>query len=74
MLYIYSPAVYPLPGILLPVKDADICSTLNYTPAMGKINSNYGAGRYANLLFDSTFKVVLCSPENEKLLIECMVW
>lgn len=70
MLYIYSPTVYPLPGILLPVKDADICSTLNYTPAMGKFNSNYGAGRYANLLFDSTFKVVLCSPENEKLLIE----
>jgi predicted transposase/invertase (TIGR01784 family) len=27
-------------------------------------------GRYAYLLFDATFKVVVCTPENEKLLIE----
>jgi len=29
-----------------------------------------GQGRYAFLLFDSTFKVVICNPENEKLLIQ----
>ena len=29
-----------------------------------------GKGRYAFLLFDATFKVVVCTPENEKLLIE----
>ena len=31
-----------------------------------------GAGRYAFLLFDSTFKVVICNPENEKLLIQIL--
>ena len=31
-----------------------------------------GPGRYAFLLFDSTFKVVVCNPENEKLLIEIL--
>ena len=31
-----------------------------------------GQGRYAFLLFDSTFKVVLCTPENEKLLIQIL--
>lgn len=29
-----------------------------------------GQGRYAFLLFDSTFKTVICTPENEKLLIQ----
>ena len=29
-----------------------------------------GAGRYAYLLFDSTFKVVLCTKANESLLID----
>ena len=29
-----------------------------------------GKGRFAFLLFDATFKVVVCTPENEKLLIE----
>ena len=29
-----------------------------------------GQGRYAFLLFDSTFKTVLCTPENEGLLIQ----
>lgn len=29
-----------------------------------------GEGRYAFLLFDSTFKVVICNPENERLLIQ----
>lgn len=31
-----------------------------------------GQGRYAFLLFDSTFKVVICNPENEKLLIQIL--
>lgn len=29
-----------------------------------------GKGRYAFLLYDATFKVVVCTPENEQLLIE----
>ena len=37
---------------------------------MTKPFSPIGQGRYAFLLFDSTFKVVLCNPENEKLLIQ----
>jgi predicted transposase/invertase (TIGR01784 family) len=39
---------------------------------MTKSHSTYGAGRYAFLLFDATFKVVICTPENEKLLIEIL--
>lgn len=35
-----------------------------------KSQSLLGAGRYAYLLFDSTFKVVLCTPANESLLID----
>ena len=31
-----------------------------------------GKGRYAYLLSDATFKVVICTPENEKLLIEIL--
>ena len=31
-----------------------------------------GAGRFACLLFDATFKVVVCTPENERLLIEIL--
>ena len=31
-----------------------------------------GAGRYAYLLYDATFKLVICTPENEKLLIEIL--
>ena len=31
-----------------------------------------GAGRYAYLLSDATFKVVVCTPEHEKLLIEIL--
>ncbi|MBR5063382.1 MAG: hypothetical protein IKX05_01560 [Bacteroidales bacterium] len=26
--------------------------------------------RFANILFDDTFKVVVCAPENEQLLIK----
>lgn len=39
---------------------------------MTKDHSTYGAGRFAFLLFDATFKVVICTPENEKLLIEIL--
>lgn len=39
---------------------------------MTKSHSTYGAGRYAFLLFDATFKAVICTPENEKLLIEIL--
>ena len=39
--------------------------------AMTKSSSTHvGKGRYAFLLFDATFKVVICNPENEKLLIQ----
>ena len=31
-----------------------------------------GKGRYAFLLFDSTMKVVIFNPENEKLLIQIL--
>lgn len=31
-----------------------------------------GKGRYAYLLSDATFKAVICTPENEKLLIEIL--
>ena len=31
-----------------------------------------GAGKYAYLLSDATFKVVVCTPENERLLIEIL--
>ena len=37
---------------------------------MTKPLASQGKGRYAFLLFDATFKVVVCTPENEKLLIE----
>ena len=39
---------------------------------MTKDSINKGKGRYAFLLFDATFKVVVCTPENEKLLIEIL--
>jgi len=39
---------------------------------MTKQNKIHGAGRYAYLLSDATFKVVICTPENEKLLIEIL--
>lgn len=39
---------------------------------MSKNNAREGAGRYAFLLFDATFKVVVCTPENERLLIEIL--
>ncbi len=38
--------------------------------AMSKNITSKGKGRFAYLLFDATFKVVVCTPENEKLLIE----
>ena len=37
---------------------------------MSRKLASEGKGRYAFLLFDATFKVVVCTPENEKLLIE----
>lgn len=37
---------------------------------MSKQTPLAGKGRYAYLLSDATFKVVVCTPENEKLLIE----
>lgn len=40
--------------------------------AMTKPLAPIGQGRYAFLLFDSTFKVVICNPENEKLLIQIL--
>jgi predicted transposase/invertase (TIGR01784 family) len=39
---------------------------------MTKALAPIGRGRYAFLLFDSTFKVVICNPENENLLIQIL--
>ena len=33
-----------------------------------------GKGRYAFLLFDATFKAVICNPENELLLISSITF
>ena len=37
---------------------------------MTKNQHTQSAGRYANILYDEAFKVVLCSPGNEELLIK----
>ena len=42
------------------------------TVSMTSQNKLQGAGRYAYLLSDATFKLVICTPENEKLLIEIL--
>ena len=35
-------------------------------------NTNVGAGKYAYLLLDAAFKVVICTPQNEQLVIEIL--
>lgn len=57
-----------VPGIL----QSEGCSMYNskHIAIMSKKSDSKGKGRYAYLLFDATFKVVVCTPENEKLLIE----
>ncbi len=42
------------------------------TVSMSERDKIKGAGRYAYLLYDATFKLVICTPENEKLLIEIL--
>lgn len=42
------------------------------TVSMTSQNKLQGAGRYAYLLSDATFKLVICTRENEKLLIEIL--
>lgn len=39
---------------------------------MSNTQSPQGAGKYAYLLSDAAFKVVVCIPENEQLLIEIL--
>lgn len=39
---------------------------------MANKQSRVGAGVYAYLLYDATFKTVVCTPENEKLVIEIL--
>lgn len=39
---------------------------------MSERNKIQGAGRYAYILYDATFKLVICTPENERLLIEIL--
>ena len=53
------------------VKDA-VMPHPKQTVSMTKRNTIQGAGRYAYLLSDATFKLVICTPENEKLLIEIL--
>lgn len=63
-------SVVGVPGILR----CEGCSLFHFktTVSMSKNNAREGAGRYAFLLFDATFKVVVCTPENERLLIEIL--
>ena len=58
-----------MPGIL----HGEECSMFhsNTTAVMAR-EKLVGAGRYAYLLSDATFKVVVCTPEHEKLLIEIL--
>ena len=60
--------------LIIVVRFSTVEDRTNYLTVVFMTNllTSHGQGRYAFLLFDSTFKVVLCNPENEQLLIQIL--